>query len=754
MFKPVVESLPGAVVDLTEEALIRVLHVDDDADFLNTAKQILEMQSSFQVETARSVEEALEKMKEKTFDVVVSDYVMPGKNGLDFLKELRDSGCNIPFIIFTGKGREEVAIKALNFGADLYFNKFGHPETVYGELAHGICTTVKSKQAEKELRKSENKYRSLVENAGTGIATTDLEGRFIFVNQALCNMTGYSEKELIGKPFADFLHPDDKERVLQIFLDSWKNPDRKLHIEFRVLHKKGHIVHMYSSPTATMYNNKIIGFNAIISDITERKKAEQALRESEEKWRCLTENSPDHIMMLDRDAKILYINRTVPDVTTEEVLGKSVYDYVPSEFHKVVADCFESVLETGKPSSYNTEYHTKEGEIRHFDVRVAPVFQSGKVVGLISHSTDITERKQAEEAVLREKKFSDSLVNSSVDGILAFDHECQYTIWNSGMERISDASRKKVIGKCAFDVFPFLKETRENKFFYEALAGKTVVAKDRSYAIPETGKQGVFEGYYSPIRDEIGEIMGGLAIIRDITERKEAEESLNRIIEELATTNEKLNVVGTLTRHDVRNKLSAVLNNIYLAKKTLTSDHEALKYLGDIESTFDQVGKIFEFARIYEMLGTEELCYVDVSKSVDEAVRLFSDLQAIKVVNDCQGLTVLADSLVRQLCYNLIDNSLKYGEKVSQIRIYHEKVEEQLKLVYEDDGVGIPEAEKEKLFKEGYGKGTGYGLYLIRKMCEIYGWTIQETGKQGKGAQFTITIPKMNKNGKIAYQLH
>jgi len=157
MIKPVVESLPGAIVDLTEETLIRVLHVDDDSDFLNTAKQILEMQSSFQVETARSVEEAKDKMKEKTFDVIASDYVMPGENGFDFLKELRDSGSNIPFIIFTGKGREEAAIKALNLVADRYFNKLGHPETVYGELAHGIKTTVKSKEAEQALKESEEK---------------------------------------------------------------------------------------------------------------------------------------------------------------------------------------------------------------------------------------------------------------------------------------------------------------------------------------------------------------------------------------------------------------------------------------------------------------------------------------------------------------------------------------------------------------------------------------------------------------------
>ena len=257
------------------------------------------------------------------------------------------------------------------------------------------------------------------------------------------------------------------------------------------------------------------------------------------------------------------------------------------------------------------------------------------------------------------------------------------------------------------------------------------------------------------MKDQSGRTTSVTVVVRNVTERKKAEESLERIMAELAMINEKLNVVGRLTRHDVRNKLSAVLNNIYLAKKTLTGDHEALKYLGDVESVFDHVGKIFEFAEVYEQLGTEALSYVDVSRSVGEAVMLFSDLHGAKAVNNCHGLTVLADSLVRQLFYNLIDNSLKYGKKVSQIRMYYEKVgKDQMKLVYEDDGVGIPEAEKGKLFKEGYGKGTGYGLYLIRKMCEIYGWTIQETGKQGKGAQFTITIPKMNENGKTAYQLH
>jgi len=120
-----------------------------------------------------------------------------------------------------------------------------------------------------------------------------------------------------------------------------------------------------------------------------------------------------------------------------------------------------------------------------------------------------------------------SLIEASVDGMLAFDRECRYIAWNQAMESISGLTRDEVLGKCAFDIFPFLKETGESKYLFEALAGKSVVAENRSYVVPETGRAGFFEGYYSPIRDENGQVFGGIAIIRDITERKRAEELAN-----------------------------------------------------------------------------------------------------------------------------------------------------------------------------------------------------------------------------------
>ena len=619
MTESTVESMTE-VAGVVEEALIRVLHVDDEAGFLKAAKQILEMQDAFDVVTASSVEEAKEIMKGKSFDVIVSDYQMPDEDGLQFLKELREDGNDIPFIMFTGKGREEVAIKALNLGADRYFNKIGRPESVYDELAHSIRRIVKARQAEEELRKSEIKYRSIVENAGAGIATTDLKGRFVLVNQALCEMFGYSEKELIGKPFIDFLHPDDKKRISQVFLEPWKNPNRKIHIEFRVLHKNGHIVHMYSSPTVTIYKDEIIGFNVIISDITEQKKTEDIIGDSEERFGNFYESIPDALAVyVGREGRLIEYNNAFKKrygYCDEELTDKMFLDFVHPDHHAMlIKEYRKEHSEEELPFRGEINGITKKGESFPMEISAGPYKKKGRIIGInVMH--------------------------------------------------------------------------------------------------------------------------------RDITKRKEAEKSLKETLDKLQILNEKLSVVGKLTRHDVRNKLAASKMNIYLAKKKLGNKNEALKYLQEIDLAIELTERIFEFASTYEKLGVEELVYMDSERTLQEALQLFSNLHGVRVVNDCHGLMVLADSLLRQLFYNLIDNSLEHGKKVSQIRIYYEEGEGQLKLVYEDDGVGIPKAEKEKIFRKGYGKGSGYGLYLIKKMCEVYGWTIQETGKHGKGARFTITIPK------------
>ena len=147
------------------------------------------------------------------------------------------------------------------------------------------------------------------------------------------------------------------------------------------------------------------------------------------------------------------------------------------------------------------------------------------------------------------------------------------------------------------------------------------------------------------------------------------------------------------------------------------------------------------------MVGSEELVITDIGAMFQSALSLFSDLKGVKVANQCNGVKTPADSLLTQVFHNLIDNSLKYGtKKLSEIKICPEKSKEgPLKLIYEDDGVGIDAKTREHLFQKGFGKGTGLGLYLIRKICEVYDRTVQEKGQLGSGVKFEFILPLENK---------
>ncbi len=177
---------------------IRVLHVDDDPCFLEVSKQILSIENNYEIDNATSVAEAFKKMEQQPYDVVVSDYEMPQKDGLQFLTELREQKNGIPFMLFTGKGREEVAIKALNLGADGYYNKQGNPETVYGELAYGILRVTEKEKAKHALHESEKRYRNLMESASEAIFVHDLKGKIVDANWQACKNLGYTKEELLS----------------------------------------------------------------------------------------------------------------------------------------------------------------------------------------------------------------------------------------------------------------------------------------------------------------------------------------------------------------------------------------------------------------------------------------------------------------------------------------------------------------------------------------------------------------------------
>ncbi|MFO7991199.1 MAG: response regulator [Thermoplasmata archaeon] len=201
---------------------MKVIFVDDDSGFLDQAKFVLEKNDpKMDVVPIQSGNEALEYLEENEADIVVSDYKMPEMDGLELLKKLREKDHEMPFIIFTGKGREEIAMKALNLGADRYFRKGGDPMAQYEMLAQAInqevthYRTKKShKNIESKLKRSEQKYRSVFQNIGLAMVTLKKDGTISLANSKFENLSRYSRDELEGKRnWFRFVSDEDKERV-------------------------------------------------------------------------------------------------------------------------------------------------------------------------------------------------------------------------------------------------------------------------------------------------------------------------------------------------------------------------------------------------------------------------------------------------------------------------------------------------------------------------------------------------------------
>ncbi|MBC7131239.1 response regulator [Candidatus Bathyarchaeota archaeon] len=277
---------------------IRVLHVDDEISFQQAVKECLQMQGAFEVDCASSVAEALEKMKNNVYDAVICDYKMPLEDGLQFLEKLRKSGNNIPFIIFTGKGRGEVAVKALNLGADGYISKNGDPETVYCELAHNIRQAVERRRAERRLRLSEAKYRALFENAYMCIVLLDLQGRIIDVNNVVLNY-GFKKEQLIGRYVVELVPPRYRSRIIRELAEKAKGKPTEAVVEIET--PKGRVIAEYRSKPLII-DDKVVGIQVILEDITKRE-------EQERLYRTVFENTGTAMCIIEADGTISMVNR-------------------------------------------------------------------------------------------------------------------------------------------------------------------------------------------------------------------------------------------------------------------------------------------------------------------------------------------------------------------------------------------------------------------------------------------------------------
>jgi PAS domain S-box-containing protein len=392
--------------------VINVLQVDEDASFLEVSKQILLSMGNFDIDHACCVDEAFKKLSTKQYDVVIADYEMPNKDGLNFLQELKQEKNKVPFILFTGKGREEIAIKALNLGADGYFNKQGSIETVYGELAHGIQLSAARKKSEDATQKSEELLAAAFNSGAAAFCITQIETDiFVDCNKQFLDLLGYNRKEIIGQKSTEIhLYADSNEReaIVKLLRQNQPVKNREVH----VLRKSSEILPTLFSAKVIKVNNQVQILTTLI-DISKLKKAEAALRESEQRWVTTLASIGDAVIATDKNGKITFMNKVaqqltgwnLPKAATKPL--KQVFCIINEETKAAIEDPIIKVLKQGVivDLANPTILIGKDG-------KETPISYSGALIkdennnltGIVFTFQDITERKQAEATARRNEQ--------------------------------------------------------------------------------------------------------------------------------------------------------------------------------------------------------------------------------------------------------------------------------------------------------------------------------------------------------------
>jgi PAS domain S-box-containing protein len=510
-------------------SMISVLLVDDDPALLEITRIYLTRNKEMVINTAQSAGEAQEKLKKETYDVIVSDYDMPVMTGIEFLKSLRLSGDLTPFIIFTGKGQEQVAMEAINNGANFYLIRAGDPKNEFISLNLKIRRAVEQHQAEIAIKESEERLRTLLNSLPSGVLVIDATTHEIIqVNPAALAMMGAKEKDIIGKPCYGLVCPT--EQGLCPVTDIGPICEN---IERLLLRTDGTGIPVIKSVAQITLAKRPVFVESFI-DLTEQKKVERELHESREKYRTLVEEIHDMIWLIDAKGRFKYVSPrsfTLLGYHSEEMIGHMPSEFISFEDVNYLSDMF------AKNSKEHKELHLIETHTRRKDGRVVVLESSaipyysknGSLLGYRGVSRDITEIKKGEEV----QALLAAIVTSSDDAVISEDLHHNITTWNRGAERIHGYSRDEMIGTDLHKIVPDEEMGDLLDIIDQVIKGERV-EHFNTFRIKKDGSRVEISLSLSPILDHRNQIVGIATIARDLTKQRETEKALLAYITETA----------------------------------------------------------------------------------------------------------------------------------------------------------------------------------------------------------------------------
>ena len=665
----------------------------------------------------------------------------------------------------SGEHVEFEAMLPLKFGKSIwvrvtYVPDLSGPKSVQGIYILGHDITER-KLAEEALSDSERRFRTTFASAAIAMALDDEQGRLIETNATFQKMFGYSAQELEGMTFWELTHPEDINRGWKLFKELVQGKRDSFYLEKRYYRQDGTL--LWGSVNVSAIRNEDGSFRhtvAMIEDITERKRADEALRESESKYRELFESAYDIICLVDGEGNIVDINRR----------GELLTGYSRAELRQMNLlrelvvpedrDLPRRLLERAAPGEehvYEMRWRTKDGRTIHLEgastFRFSP---TGEFLSTRCTLRDITERKRVEA----ERERLMSAIEQARETIIITDADAVIKYVNPAFERITGYSRAEAVGKNP----NIVKSGRHDAGFYKEMWDTLARGETWRGEIINKKKDGTLyteETTISPVFDAAGKTVNYVAVKHDITERKRAEEQTRQLQADLAHMS-RLSSMGEMATglaHELNQPLTVITNYaqgcVRRLKSNAISEHELENILGRIATQARRSGSIIRGLENLVRKSSALRFEIDINHCIMEVADLANaeatqhHAKARFELEPNLPLVMADQTQLQQVILNLVQNGCEAIQDLPESRRAvtvrtKQRGDRELEISVSDNGHGISEPRGERLFEPFFttkAQGIGMGLAISRSIVESHGGRLWATPNRGKGTTFHFTLP-------------
>lgn len=651
------------------------------------------------------------------------------------------------------------------------------------------------KRDEATLRESERRFRELAELLPQPVFEFGRDGLFMFANRSAFAVFGYTPDGLQqGVHVLQTVVPEDRERAAAGIRRIMEGGERSHSAEYTALRTDGSTFPVIISSGSIDEDGRVTGVRGVIVDISERKRIEALDREHMRNLEFLSRTATELSEMTgDGDTYAYISDRLLEIFPGSSNVVSSIDDAVRRAQVRVVggSDEFRNAMDEvreSRPEGLQFEIppagmasmlaggvaeitggvdESSFGQLSpYLCSRIGDALGGGRIYGIgftwggrlfaaalvclpsgcdlhdrgvltaFTHQASIALQRRVAEDELRDREAQyRTLFENSSDGILLMTEV--FIDCNERALEMLGYSRDEVVGKRPEEISPAVQPDgtssadRAREKTCAALAGTP-----QQFSWQHRRKDGTLVDTEVSLKalSLHGEIVLQ-ASLRDVTERIRAEEAIRQI-------NRKLHLLSSITRHDILNQITGIVGYLEILNESMPPDPEVQEYFQRIADLTKTIQRQITFTRDYEDLGLKAPLWQRLDDVVHAAAASLDPGAGITVRIDVGNAEIFADSMFEKVFFNLLENSLRHGETVSGIRVAFTVRNGRGVISVSDDGSGVPEAMKERIFQRGVGKNTGYGLFLVREVLSITGMSIREIGEEGSGACFEILIPE------------